>query len=164
MQYKVPGTLGPSPTHIQIINTCAYFISMCGSDAKILYLLLGIFHRRKTHLCNLRKMNNVDTQGLPYDYDSLMHYSIGSFGNGQGPTLWPRDKSVNWWRLGQRIGLSILDALHLNIKYCPGQRSMLKINCKQGFFFRECCSIGWWNKCRRRTCGSILESSVGHYQ
>ena len=61
------------------------------------------------------------TQGVPYDYDSVMHYSSHAFSTNDQATITPRDKSVKLSRLGQREGFSHNDVLHVKALYCPGE-------------------------------------------
>lgn len=62
------------------------------------------------------------TQGVPYDYDSVMHYSSHAFSTNDQATITPRDESVKLSRLGQREGFSHNDVLHVKALYCPGEK------------------------------------------
>lgn len=61
----------------------------------------------------------VDTIGLPYDYDSIMHYPASGFSKNGRDTITPKH-GVSRDRLGQRDRLTDLDKMHINIRYCPG--------------------------------------------
>lgn len=63
------------------------------------------------------KYNSADTQGIPYDYSSLMHYPEISFSKNRKKTIKPLTAGV---KIGQRDFISQYDALHINLKYCPG--------------------------------------------
>ena len=70
-----------------------------------------------------RLISDADTQCLPYDYDSVMHYSASAFRRRAGLyTITPNDRSVAYSRLGQRRTLSANDIQHANIRYCPGKQ------------------------------------------
>ena len=61
----------------------------------------------------------VDTLGVQYDYESIMHYSRTAFSvNGQPTVLPKRDPFAN---LGQRDGFSHSDILKINKLYRCGQ-------------------------------------------
>lgn len=59
-------------------------------------------------------------QGLPYDYDSIMHYETTAFSFTGQPTIQPLNVSVSSDRLGQRENFSPIDLQHLAIMYCNG--------------------------------------------
>ena len=68
----------------------------------------------------------ISTQGLPYDYDSIMHYDAYAFSSNDEPTLRPLDSMVALDRLGQRARLSEHDKEHIRLLYpsefCHGYR------------------------------------------
>ncbi|PFX22636.1 zinc metalloproteinase nas-4-like [Stylophora pistillata] len=60
--------------------------------------------------------NRVDSRGVSYDYDSVMHYSSTAFANRRGvKTIVGKYGRTN---LGQRYGLSKLDIQQANTLYC----------------------------------------------
>jgi len=59
--------------------------------------------------------SRVTTQGTPYDYASVMHYSANAFSKNEKPTIVSRRKPGE--PLGQRDGLSAIDAQELNMLY-----------------------------------------------
>ncbi|XP_055355844.1 zinc metalloproteinase nas-15-like [Paramacrobiotus metropolitanus] len=71
-----------------------------------------------------------DLQGLPYDYDSLMHYPFNAFGKDlQLPTIIPKKKGA---RIGQRDRMSALDVVRIKLGYkCPLTASEKKLVKKQ---------------------------------
>ena len=72
---------------------------------------------------NFRKYrpNRADVQGIPYDYDSLMHYGAYAFAKNRSiPVIQPKDPSVDLRRLGQNWMFSQNDILQVNKRYCPG--------------------------------------------
>ena len=71
---------------------------------------------------NFRKESalTVHSLGVPYDYGSVMHYGEFFFTKDQGlRTIKPLQSGAS---IGQRIGLSKLDALQGNLLYnCTGR-------------------------------------------
>lgn len=64
------------------------------------------------------KRTEMDSYGLPYDYDSVMHLGIEDFAiDSKVPTMTAMDDDVDLTRLGQRDGLSVLDARKLRVAY-----------------------------------------------
>lgn len=60
--------------------------------------------------------NKINSRGVPYDYNSIMHYSSTAFSKGRGLyTIIGTDGRKN---LGQRYGLSPKDVLQANKLYC----------------------------------------------
>ncbi len=58
----------------------------------------------------------ADYLGEPYDFDSVMHYHRTAFSfNNENPTIVAKDKP--WRQLGQRKGLSPVDASQVNKLY-----------------------------------------------
>ena len=60
-----------------------------------------------------------DTNNIPYDYGSVMHYGRSAFsirrGNPYFDTIVPKRSGV---QIGQRAGLTQTDWNHLNTAYC----------------------------------------------
>ncbi|XP_050503213.1 hatching enzyme 1.2-like [Diabrotica virgifera virgifera] len=77
---------------------------------------------------------------LPYDYDSVMHYSPYTFsihGTGGGQrfmTIVPKNLSMNWHRLGQYRGFSKLDITKINIM-CNCKQKTAQLNLEDGFYY-----------------------------
>ena len=70
---------------------------------------------------NFNRHAQGEVQGIPYDFDSLMHYGAYAFAiNRNVPVIEPRDSSISISRLGQRDKLSPYDIMQVNIRYCPG--------------------------------------------
>ena len=67
---------------------------------------------------NFDIIHSVNTQGVPYDYGSIMHYSANAFSTNEQPTIEPKDSSVPLSALGQRNGFSLQDLQHVNTLYC----------------------------------------------
>ena len=69
---------------------------------------------------NFEKVSSsfATTQGVPYDYRSLMHYSAYAFTQNERPTIQPIDQSISLSDLGQRNGFSTNDLQHVNALYC----------------------------------------------
>ncbi|XP_031658988.1 zinc metalloproteinase nas-4-like [Oncorhynchus kisutch] len=60
------------------------------------------------------KVKEGDTQDLPYDYDSIMHYGTYYFSSNRNPTI---DSKKSGVQIGQRNHLSPLDIARLNKLY-----------------------------------------------
>ncbi|XP_017861346.1 PREDICTED: low choriolytic enzyme-like [Drosophila arizonae] len=68
------------------------------------------------HKKNFKKVDPTEGFGVPYDYDSIMHYSATSFSKNKKPTIVtnrPEDSS----RIGQRKKFSEKDILKINKMY-----------------------------------------------
>ena len=61
--------------------------------------------------------STINSRGISYDYDSVMHYHSTAFGNGR-ITITRKDGST---RLGNNRGLSYKDIQQAKLMYCPGQ-------------------------------------------
>lgn len=71
------------------------------------------------------RLQRTTSQGLPYDYDSIMHYSSTKYSTSNASTIVPLNETV---RLGIRKELLLLgayptkfDYLHINLLYCSGK-------------------------------------------
>ena len=62
--------------------------------------------------------NQVKTQGVHYDYGSIMHYSAYAFSRNGKPTIEATDKSISRRVMGQRSKLSTRDLQHIDALYC----------------------------------------------
>lgn len=62
--------------------------------------------------------NQVKTQGVEYDYGSIMHYSAYAFTRNGKPTIEPINNGVSKNALGQRSRLSSRDLKHIEALYC----------------------------------------------
>ena len=61
--------------------------------------------------------STINSHGVPYDYDSVMHYHSTAFGNGR-TTITRKDGSTN---LGDTRGLSPKDIQQAKLMYCNRQ-------------------------------------------
>ena len=106
---------------------------------------------------NRLSTSHVKTQGVNYDYYSIMHYHAYAFSRNGRPTIEPKDQSVRSSSLGQRAGLSSRDIEHINTLYCSGMGTAT--NCNQQvilFALPTAESANWstwgaWSSCSR-TC------------
>ena len=65
------------------------------------------------------------TQGLPYDYESVMHFEAKALSlNNFYPTITPLNVSVSPNILGSADSPTKLDYLHLNLLYCGGNEHL----------------------------------------
>uniref|UniRef100_A0A2A4K808 Metalloendopeptidase n=1 Tax=Heliothis virescens TaxID=7102 RepID=A0A2A4K808_HELVI len=80
------------------------------------------------HEHNFAKYSNdtVTDFGVPYDYDSVMHYPEKAFSVNGNKTIIPTKENVT---IGQRQGLSESDILKLNKMYCedPDDKELILI-------------------------------------
>nr|QHB21523.1 venom M12A protease 2 [Platymeris rhadamanthus] len=65
----------------------------------------------------LVSQREYSTLDIPYDYNSVMHYSAYSFSKNRKATVLPKDKSIDPDILGQRNGASKSDIKKINIMY-----------------------------------------------
>ena len=134
------GYVGRAVSQPQRICLHGSFLSSCGSS--IVHEIghaVGLGHEQnrpdrdqyvtiyKNNLANPKqahnfgKMDNANTRGIPYDFNSVMHYggyAFSKFGKKTIVTKNSKYQSV----IGQRDGLSPLDAKLVNLMYnCPGE-------------------------------------------
>lgn len=63
----------------------------------------------------------LSSQGLPYNYESYMHFKPRMYSvNGQ-PTIVPVNDSIPLEALGSALVPNSIDYLHLNLFYCGGK-------------------------------------------
>ncbi|XP_069559845.1 meprin A subunit beta-like [Brachyistius frenatus] len=89
---------------------------------------------------NFRKVSNENsnTQGVPYDYWSVMHYDKNAFANGNGSTIITKDPKFQDV-IGQRMEVSPRDVLELNLLYKCNSSIAFKMHC--GFSNRSMCHM-----------------------
>ncbi|KAL3059750.1 hypothetical protein OYC64_014363 [Pagothenia borchgrevinki] len=92
---------------------------------------------------NFDKQSNetTTTQGVPYDFWSVMHYGTGYFSNGNGSTIITKDPKFQDV-IGQRLEVSPKDALELNLLY----------KCKSTIAFQMTCSFPDETMCQMTSC------------
>ena len=65
--------------------------------------------------------NRTTSQGLPYDFSSIMHFRHLAFSrDGHKSTIIPRSRTISKTFLGSSATPTDLDFLHLNLLYCGG--------------------------------------------
>ena len=64
--------------------------------------------------------NQVKTQGVNYDYGSIMHYSAYAFSRNGRPTIESKNPRISSEVMGQRVRLSSKDIEHVSALYCSG--------------------------------------------
>ena len=116
--------------HFSIIISCHKFCSNLGVQKYYFYGNLVLVNYIATTFMhptgfrgNFKRYSGsaVDVQGIPYDFDSLMHYGAYGFAiNRNIPVIQPRSSSISINRFGQLSRLSSYDIMQVNIKYCPG--------------------------------------------
>ena len=75
--------------------------------------------------------SDANTDGVSYDYGSIMHYTAFAFSRNGDATIVPRDRRVSSSDLGQREELSGKDVQHIQNLYCD-QSSEYTIDQIQG--------------------------------
>ncbi|CAF1668313.1 unnamed protein product, partial [Didymodactylos carnosus] len=68
----------------------------------------------KEHNFNKYTASATDTLGLPYDYESVMHYSRTAFSTNGKPTIVPKNSNAV---IGQRDRLSNIDTAEIRAYY-----------------------------------------------
>ncbi|XP_028280341.1 meprin A subunit beta-like [Parambassis ranga] len=81
------------------------------------------------------------TQGVPYDYFSVMHYGQNFFSNGNGSTIITKDPDFQNV-IGQRLEMSSKDVLELNLLY----------KCNSSITFMMKCSFSEGSTCQTSRC------------
>lgn len=83
---------------------------------------------------NFRKVSKEEssTNGVPYDYSSVMHYGKNAFSNGNGSTIITKDPNLQDV-IGQRLEVSPSDVLELNRLY----------KCSKCLEFKEVLGMFW---------------------
>lgn len=81
------------------------------------------------------------TNGVPYDYWSVMHYGKNAFSNGNGSTIITKDPRFQDV-IGQRLEVSPRDVLELNLLY----------DCNSTIAFKMYCGFSNGTMCRMNHC------------
>ena len=127
----------------------------------------------KEHNFNKMDYTQIDSRGVQYDYNSIMHYGAFSFSiSNTKPTMVAKRKSEfhNRITMGQRDRLSTLDILQANTMYCCPQGACADNPCQRGLceeritppFYHCSCFEDWYgvncsvndNKCALLPCGN----------
>ena len=127
----------------------------------------------KEHNFNKMDYTQIDSRGVEYDYNSIMHYGAFSFAlNHTRPTMVAKKKSLfnNRITMGQRSRLSPLDIEQANRMYCCPKGACSDNPCKRGRceermsppFYHCTCFEDWYgancsvndNKCALMPCGN----------
>ncbi|XP_068591543.1 meprin A subunit beta-like [Cebidichthys violaceus] len=105
---------------------------------------------------NFREVSNktTTTQGVPYDYWSVMHYGKNAFNNGNGSTIITKDPTFQDV-IGQRRELSPSDVLELNLLYKCNSTIAFKMYC--GFSNGTMCQM---NRCSQGGSGWEMVTHV----
>ena len=81
----------------------------------------------------------ASTQGIAYDYYSIMHYNAWAFSRNGRATIIPLDKSVSKRDLGQRNTFTSKDLQHINALYCEdGMYVCCLTTCHCNVLLRSC--------------------------
>ena len=86
--------------------------------------------------------NNINSLGVGYDYNSIMHYNDNFFSNGRGPTMVSIPSGIV---LGRALRLSPLDIKQTNLLYQCGEYT--------NFIYTECkllrAALYYWHTATR---------------
>ena len=99
-------------TSIWVYITLSWFVYVCSPGVR------SQFTKMST--------STINSRGISYDYDSVMHYHSTAFGNGR-ITITRKDGST---RLGNNRGLSYKDIQQAKLMYCPGQPTRRPVTAK----------------------------------
>ena len=110
----------PCTVHVFVCSILSKYIRMITNAVNIYYLLAGFQDNFK-----IVEDGETSTQGMAYDFDSVMHYDAYAFSSNHRPTITPLDRTVRLGRLGQRRLLSSTDIAHLKAMYPKGQLLLL---------------------------------------
>ena len=102
------------------ISRLLSYKKLCYSEQNLLSLLYvsqfhTVFHSQ------FQKLDDICTQGVPYDYHSIMHYRSSSYPIIKEPTILSLIDSVNVSDLGSAPLPTEYDYLHINLLYCQGK-------------------------------------------
>ncbi|XP_047455696.1 meprin A subunit beta-like [Mugil cephalus] len=87
------------------------------------------------------------TQGVPYDYLSVMHYGKNFFSNGNGSTVITKDPKFQDV-IGQRLEMSPCDVMELNLLY----------KCNSSIAFKMHCGFSDGTMCQMKHCSRTSTS------
>uniref|UniRef100_A0A182YPE0 Metalloendopeptidase n=1 Tax=Anopheles stephensi TaxID=30069 RepID=A0A182YPE0_ANOST len=92
------------------------FVHMQSASDRDFYVTINWSAMQADRASNFERYssNVVEDFGIPYDYDSVMHYGPTAFTYNGQPTIVPKQPGVT---IGQRVGLSYKDIKRLNFFY-----------------------------------------------
>ena len=85
----------------------------------IVYLAFDINKEHRSSFDNVHE--RYSTQGIPYNYQSIMHFDAFTYSKNEQPTITPRNKSIPLSFLGQCTLPNYYDYLDINLLYCGGK-------------------------------------------
>ncbi|XP_046836905.1 high choriolytic enzyme 1-like isoform X1 [Vespa crabro] len=101
--------------HEMLHTLGAYHEHMRPDRDQYIYILWENIRAGSKYNFELLDVNTITDYGLPYDYDSIMHYSMTAFSKGKSlATIIPK---INGIEIGQRERLSYYDVKKLLITY-----------------------------------------------
>uniref|UniRef100_T1IT98 Metalloendopeptidase n=1 Tax=Strigamia maritima TaxID=126957 RepID=T1IT98_STRMM len=119
-------------------------------------------------MANFKKQTYINNFNIPYDYDSIMHYSMYAFSDNDKKTIAPHDPTKQFL-LGQRDHLSFYDVKLANVMYSCDSKCDSKLECQnEGYVDSSCtctCKPGYGGKtCEKeeptlKPCGGYVTTS-----
>ena len=107
--------------------TCTWIISLVKVHKKNLMFKPACYTVAVT-LAGFREkfwiQNRSTSQGLPYDFSSIMHFQHNAFSRGHNKsTVVPHNSTISKTILGSSNEGTNMDFLHINLLYCGGEEA-----------------------------------------
>ncbi|KAK2844829.1 hypothetical protein Q5P01_011488 [Channa striata] len=126
----------------EFLHALGFFHEQSRSDRDD-YVTIQFENIQAGYESNFQKVgSDISTnQTIPYNYLSVMHYGSTAFSNGNGPTIITKNPKYQDL-IGQRVEMSSLDVLALNLRY----------NCNSTIAFKMYCGFSNGSICQMSRC------------